>query len=118
LANPWDLGLTTQFSHPVDVFQTIIQAASDDPNVDALAIQVHTTIMSLPKEILEVFQRPLRAQKPIVLWLAGMEPGRDENLQWLEEKGVVVFPSPERALHALSVLYRLSRSHMDHGDQS
>jgi acetyltransferase len=118
LANPWDLGLTTQFSHPGEVFQTIIEAATDDPNVDALAIQVHTTSMSLPKETLEVFQRPLRAQKPIVLWLAGMEPGRHENLQWLEERGVVVFSSPERALHALSVLYRLSRYDMGHGAQS
>ena len=109
LSNPWDLGLTIQFNHPGEVYGTIIQAAADDPNVDALAIQVHPTIISLPKEILEIFQRPVESRKPIVLWLAGMESGRHESLQWLEERGVLVFPSPERALHALSALYRLSR---------
>jgi acyl-CoA synthetase (NDP forming) len=109
LSNPWDLGLTTQFNHPGRVFQTIIEAAADDPNVDALAIQVHPTVISLPKEMLDIFRRPVVCQKPIALWLAGMEPGRHESLQWLEEKGVVVFPSPEKALHALSALHRLSR---------
>jgi acetyltransferase len=109
LSNPWDLGLTIQFNHPGEVYGTIIQAAADDPNVDALAIQVHPTIISLPKEILEIFQRPVEARKPMVLWLAGMESGRHESLQWLEERGVLVFPSPERALHALSALCRLSR---------
>jgi len=38
-----------------------------------------------------------------------MDPGRHEVLISLEDRGVVIFPSPEKAIHALSALYRLSR---------
>jgi len=59
-----------------------------------------------------IFLRPVEAGKPTVLWLAGMEPGRHENLTWLEERGVPVFPSPEKAVAALAALHRVSRSRL------
>jgi len=37
-----------------------------------------------------------------------MEPGRHEVLQSLEERRVLVFSSPEKAVRALSALYRVS----------
>ena len=109
-ANPWDLGLTIQFHDPGSIYLTILDAMVADPNVDALAIQIHPEFLMVPKEFMGVFLRATEARKPIVLWLAGMEPGRHENLMWLEDKGVPVFPSPEKAVSALAALHRLSRS--------
>jgi len=109
-ANPWDLGLTVQFHDPGHVYPTVLDAMVEEPNVDALALQIHPEFLTVPKEFMGIFLRVAEAGKPIVLWLAGMESGRHENLMWLEEKGVPVFPSPEKAVAALSALHRLSRS--------
>ena len=106
--NPWDLGLTTQFNSPGDVYETLLEAAIADSNVDALAIQLHPMALRFPKELMEMLSRAVDAQKPVVLWLPGMESGRHETLEWLEEKQVLVFPSPENAIRALSALHRLS----------
>jgi acyl-CoA synthetase (NDP forming) len=98
-----------KFHDPASIYQTVLDAMIAEPNVDALAIQIHPQALVLPKEFMGIFCRAARAGKPIVLWLAGMESGRHENLMWLEEQGVPVFPSPEKAVHALAALHRLSR---------
>jgi len=108
--NPWDLGLTIQFHDPSSIYPTVLDAAVQDPNVDALALQIHPEILLLPKELMGIFARAAEAGKPIALWLAGMDSGRHENLLWLEEKGVPVFPSPEKAVRALGALHRLTRA--------
>jgi acyl-CoA synthetase (NDP forming) len=108
--NPWDLGLTMQFHHPGTIYRTVLDAMIADPNVDAMAIQIHPQSLLFPKELMGIFPAAAQAGKPIALWLAGMESGRHENLMWLEEKGVPVFPSPEKAVRALAALHRLSRS--------
>ena len=107
--NPWDLGLTIQFHEPNRVYRVIVEAMMNDPNVDALAIQLHPMAFLFPESLLEVFGGAAATRKPIALWLAGMDPGRHEVLQSLEDRRVVIFPSPEKAIHALSALYRLSR---------
>jgi acyl-CoA synthetase (NDP forming) len=109
-ANPWDLGLTIQFHDPVSIYPTVLDAMIAEPNVDALAIQIHPEALLLPKELMGIFHQAAKAGKPIALWLAGMESGRHENLMWLEDRGVPVFPSPEKAVRALAALHRLSRS--------
>jgi acyl-CoA synthetase (NDP forming) len=109
-ANPWDLGLTVQFHDPGSVYSTILDAMVAEPNVDALAIQIHPEFLTVPKEFMGVFLQATEAGKPIVLWLAGMESGRHENLMWLEENNVPIFPSPEKAVRALAALHRLSGS--------
>ena len=108
--NPFDLGVTLQFHDPRKVYLTLLEAVAQDPNVDALAIQLPPRILNAPREFFQPFVQPLKAQKPIVLWLPGVFPGRDETLQWLEDQHVPVFPSPEKALKALFALHRSSLS--------
>ena len=109
-ANPWDLGLTMQFHDPASIYPTVLGAMVAEPKVDAMAIQIHPETLVLPKELMGVFSQVADAGKPIALWLAGMESGRHENLMWLEDRGVPVFPSPEKAVRALAALHRLRRS--------
>jgi acyl-CoA synthetase (NDP forming) len=106
--NPWDLGVTVQFNDLGNVYRTLIESLAEDASVDAFAIQLHPMAVHFSKQHLEIFHRAVDAQKPIVLWLAGVESGRYEILEWLEENQVLVFPSPERAIRALSALHRLS----------
>ena len=108
--NPFDLGVTLQFHGLPKVYSTLLEAVAQDPNVDALAIQLPPRIINAPREFFQPFVQPLKAQKPIVLWLPGVFPGRDETLQWLEDQHVPVFPSPEKALKALFALHRSSLS--------
>ncbi len=106
--NPFDLGVTLQFHDPRKLYSTLLEAIGQDPNVDALAIQLPPRILNAPREFFQPFFQPLKARKPIALWLPGVPPGRHESLQWLEDQHVPVFPSPEKALKALFALYRSS----------
>ena len=65
-------------------------------------------ILLLPKEFFKLFLRAPVLGKPLALWVTGMEPGTHETLQWLEDQGVPVFPTPEKAIRALSALHQLS----------
>jgi acetyltransferase len=106
--NPWDLGVTLQFNNPEEVYRVLVEALARDANVDALAIQLPPWTALFRKNLFEVLRRAIKARKPVVLWLAGVEPGRHEILEWIEELGVPIFPSPEKAIGALLALHRLS----------
>jgi len=106
--NPFDLGVTLQFHDPRKVYLTLLEAVAEDPNVDALAVQLPPRIVNAPREFFHPFVQALKAQKPIALWLPGFPSGRDESLQWLEDQHIPVFSSPEKALNALFALQRSS----------
>jgi acetate---CoA ligase (ADP-forming) len=109
LANPFDLGVTLQFGDPLKVYQTLVESMVADPNVDALHIQIPDRVFVLPKEVFTLFAKAPEAGKPLVFWVAGVQPGTQEALRGLEELRMPVFPGPEKALRALAALYRLSR---------
>ena len=106
-ANPFDLGVTLQFGNPVTVFETLLASMAADPGVDAVHIQIPEQLLMLPRETLNMFHRLPEAGKPLVLWVAGMEPGVHETLGWLEDHQIPVFPSPEKAIRALTALHRI-----------
>ena len=95
-ANPFDLGVALQFNDPIRVYETLVAAMSEDENVDALHIQIPDHILFLPKEFFKLFLRAPALGKPLALWVAGIEPGTNETLQWLEDQGVPVFPRRRR----------------------
>jgi acetate---CoA ligase (ADP-forming) len=107
-ANPFDLGVALQFNNSIQVYETLVAAMSEDENVDALHIQIPDQILFLPKEHFKMFLRASALGKPLALWVVGLESGTHETLQWLEDHGVAVFPTPEKAIRALSALHQLS----------
>jgi acyl-CoA synthetase (NDP forming) len=106
--NPFDLGVALQFIDPRKVYPTLLDALVNDPNVDAVAMQVPSRAFHIPKEFFQFFPQALRAQKPIALWVAGIPSGRVEVLEWLEEQNIPVFPNPEKVIKALAALHRSS----------
>ena len=110
-ANPWDLGVTMQFSDPVTVYGAWMDAMVEDPNVDMLAFQVHQRMLMLGKDLAEIFVRAAKAGKPTAMWMNGKEPGTDDTLKWIEDHGVPIFRFPEKAIQGLVALYHLSPSH-------
>jgi acyl-CoA synthetase (NDP forming) len=108
--NPFDLGVSLQFHDPGKVYLTLVEALVEDPNVDAVAMQLPPRALNIPREFFQDFARSLSARKPIALWLAGVPSGRHEILEWLEDQHVVVFPSPEKTIKALYALHRSSVS--------
>ncbi|MEW6187556.1 MAG: hypothetical protein AB1585_17645 [Thermodesulfobacteriota bacterium] len=108
-SNPFDLGVALQFNDSFRVYETLVTAMCQDEAVDALHIQLpRQMIVQAPREFLGFFNRLPLSGKPLAVWVAGMESGTHETLQWLEEQQIPVFTSPEKAIHALSVLHRLS----------
>lgn len=107
--NPFDLGVCVQFHDPVRVYGLYLEAMLEDPEVDAVAIMLPRWASRLPEDFLRPFEMVSRSKKPVVAWVPGMYGGEHPPLRWLEEKGVPVFPSPEKAIRALAALYRFSR---------
>ena len=107
--NPWDLGVTMQFSDPITVYGAWMNAMTEDPNVDMLAFQVHQRMLMLGKDLAEIFVRAAKAGKPTAIWMNGKEPGNHDILKWVEDHGVPVFRFPEKAIQGLVALYKLSQ---------
>lgn len=107
--NFWDLGVTLQFGNVLEIYKILITSIVEDPNFDALVVQIVPGSYLLPDDFFDVFRLARRRNKPVVLWLPGVEPGRYEVLERVEEDGVPIFPSAEKAIDALQALYRFSR---------
>lgn len=104
--NPFDLGVCVQFHQPAKVYNTYLEAMLSDPRVDAVAVMLPRWAARLPQEFLRPFEQVSQGQKPVVVWVPGMHGGEQSSLKWLEDRGIPVFPSPERAIRTLAALYR------------
>ncbi|MEM2735395.1 MAG: hypothetical protein QXV45_03815, partial [Candidatus Bathyarchaeia archaeon] len=105
--NPVDLtGMGT-----ADKYEGAIREALAHPGVDGLAILYCHTAITSPMKVAEAIYGPyseLKNNKPIVAaFIGGSEC--EEAALWLKEKGVPAFPSPERAMRALSALRAYGR---------
>ena len=77
----------------------------DDPNVDCLAMQVGGPVPTDSGQLVKLLSEVIKMGKPLVIWAT--DPGRErEMIQQLESNRVPVYPSAERAIKALSALYR------------
>lgn len=107
--NPFDVGVSGQF-HPMEVYQTFFEAMTEDTNVDCFAAQLPTfRNISLPDNILKAFLEPIfraRNKKPVAIWLMEENQHYRTPIQFLEASRIPVYPTAERAIEALSALYR------------
>ncbi len=108
--NPFDMGVSAQFYNVVDVYGVLLDALADDPNVDCLAIQTGGLFLAASERLVKMFSDVVKKGKPVVIWTIDPVQGR-EMTQQLESKRIPVYPSAERAIKALSALYRYSTLH-------
>ena len=120
--NPLDGGVCLEFtlSDILRVFNALI-AIPEDENVDCIVMQMPPDFSNLaPKnenpfakvsnalkeQCAQAFLNMKRVGKPFALWRTSMDRNEDEFVERLESSCLPVFPSSERAIKALSSLYR------------
>ncbi len=119
--NPIDGGVCLEFtlSDILKVFNTLI-AIPEDENVDCIVMQMPPDFFnlapnesssakasdSLKEQCAQALLNMKRAGKPFALWRTSMDRNEDELVERLESNYLPVFPSAERAIKALSALYR------------
>ena len=119
--NPIDAGACLEFhlSDILRVFNALI-AIPEDENVDCIVMQMPPDFFnlapnesssakasdSLRERCAQALLNMKRAGKPFALWRTSMDRNEDELVERLESNYLPVFPSSERAIKALSALYR------------
>jgi len=120
--NPIDGGVCLEFtlSDILRVFNTLI-AIPEDENVDCIVMQMPPDFFnlapknenpsakasdSLKEQCAQALLNMKRVGKPFALWRTSMDRNEDELVERLESNYLPVFPSSERAIKALSSLYR------------
>jgi acetyltransferase len=98
--------------NPVDVlgdadpsrYVAALEAAQDDPEVDAILVILTPQAMTKPAETARAIAANLRGNKPVLVSFMGGQsvlPGRDE----LAAAGLPDYPAPERAVGALKAMH-------------
>jgi len=59
-----------------------------------------------PERFINLATAVIKRGKPVVIWMTVMPKGENTIVYQLEAKRIPVFPSAERAIKALSALYR------------
>jgi len=104
--NPFDSGVTGQFHKDTDVAGEFVTVVADDPGVDCAAIQIGGgPWKESSNNSIQPYLDLLSKGKLAVTWT--VEPGtRSEQIRQLEENGIPVYPSAERAIRALGAVWK------------
>ncbi len=108
VVNPFDMGVSTQFHDSARVYEVLLAALADDPNVDCLAIQIAqlgSNRSADSSQMAKLFSGVIKKGKPAVAWTS--DPIREQEIaEQMEASRIPVYPSAERAIRALSVFYQ------------
>ena len=104
--NPLDIGVCAQFNTGKDVFNVVVDAVAGDQNVDCIAIQARLDRFDKPEGFLNLVSGAIDQGKPVVIWMTVMPTGENTIVHQMEARRIPVYPSAERAIKALSALYR------------
>ncbi|MFC7203273.1 acetate--CoA ligase family protein [Haloferax namakaokahaiae] len=101
-ANPVDTG------RPMPEFGAVVRAVATDENIDAVLVyELHEAALGFPIEELDGLAEEVG--KPVVFATAGPESDLAPDRTELEDAGVPVFESPERAADAVATLATYAR---------
>lgn len=103
-ANPFDMGVSSQFHRGVDSYSVFLSTLADDPNVDCFAIHLGGWRHDSGK-FAKTFSDVIKKGKPVVTWVGDPIGGRS-LIEELESNRVPVYPSAGRAIRALAALYQ------------
>jgi acyl-CoA synthetase (NDP forming) len=123
--NPFDAGVCMEF-HLSDLgrFFGNFTAISEDENADCIIMQMPPNLSyfissnpnfseemahSLTEQYIELILNMKRSGKPFAMWCSSMDKQEMELVQLLESRSLPVFQSSERAIKALSALYKYNR---------
>lgn len=124
--NPLDFGVCmefhmTDFSTDLDRFFNNLAFILEDKEADCMIMQLPSTffmkavatfdlprsaISEMMEEICDIFLRMKEKGKSFALWRSSMEVMKDEFVNMLELREIPVYPSSERAVKAMSALYK------------
>lgn len=104
--NPFDLGVSTQFNGPRRTYRVLMEAMTEDENVDCLAIEIELSAMESLDGIFEPFLMAREKKKLLTVW--PMENTRQDmtSIEWLESHKIPVYPTGERAVKSLAAVHR------------
>jgi len=109
--NPFDLGVSTQFNGHKKVFQVLMEAMTEDENVDCLAIEIDLG-MDFPDGVFEPFLMAREKKTPLALWPIENTQQDMTVIEWLESHKIPVYPSGERAVKSLAAVHRYSTNNL------
>ena len=120
--NPFDIGVCMEFhlSDPHRFFSTLA-VISEDENVDCIIMQMYPFMpsgqtsldqnISEKEEYVKMLLSAKKNDKPFALWRSSMNRDEGEWIDLIESNRVPVFQSAERAIKALSAMYRYKMRH-------
>lgn len=107
------------YKNPVDLtgmagaesYEGAVRDALSNPNMHAIAVLYCQTAVLDPRDLAKLVIREYNEsgrKKPLVVAIVGGIEAK-EAIDMLNEEGIPAYPEPERAIKALSALYRWSR---------
>ena len=114
------------YKNPVDLtgmadgksYEGAIRDALAHPEMHAIAVLYCQTAVLDPRELAEIIIREYNEsgrKKPLVVAIVGGIEAK-EAIDTLNENGIPAYPEPERAIKALSALYKWSKWKKKHGE--
>ncbi len=111
IGNPIDL--TGNALNDVTLFKRAIEKAIADPNVDAVLTIFGDPIPESCSTILPLVKEAWGKGIPVAINYLGGAEVQEEEIRKFEKNKIPVFPTPERAIKALSFLHAYSALHID-----